>query len=139
MGDARKLTLEFWELFESGRLGDLSERIDPDCHFKMPGAEMRGREAIIGLLTAYRTAFPDLKHNERSVTEQGDSIAIELLVEGTHTGPMQTPQGTIPATGKHVTWESCDVVRVKNGKLVSWHVYHDPAPFFAALGVTPPQ
>ena len=136
MGDARRLTTEFWELFESGRLGDLSERMDADVHFKMPGFDNRGREALMGMLGAYREAFPDLKHNELSYIESGDSIAVELVAEATHTGPMHTPQGTVPATGKRVRWESCDIIRVKNGKIVSWHVYHDPSSFYAALGLT---
>lgn len=136
---AKKITDEFWALFEAGRLGELSERIDADCHFKMPGAEGRGRDMILGLLEGYRTAFPDIRHDVQSYVENGDTIAIELMVRGTHTGPMVTPDGTIPATGRQVVWDSCDYIRVKNGKVVSWHVYHDPAPFYAALGLTPPR
>jgi predicted ester cyclase len=103
----------------------------------MPGAEMRGRDGIMGLLMAYRVAFPDLSHDIQSFVENGDTVAVEVIVRGTHTGPMQTPQGTIPASGKRVTWDSCDYIKVRGGKLVSWHVYHDPASFYAALGVTP--
>src|ERR1051325_7409994 len=137
MTDNKALTDSFWNLFESNRLDELDPMIDPDCHFKRPGAELNGRAAVKQLLTAYRVAFPDLKHHVKSHVSAGDTIAIELEVTGTHTGPMQTAQGTIPATGKRVTWESCDYVRTKNGRIASWHVYHDPAPFFAALGVTP--
>jgi hypothetical protein len=50
---------------------------------------------------------------------------------------MQTPAGTVPPTGKKVVWESCDYIRVKNGKLASWHVYHDPNRFLTALGLPP--
>ena len=88
------------------------------------------------MLGAYRTGFPDLKHRVIDVVESGDTIAIELVVEATHTGPMHTPNGVIPATGKRVTWDSCDYIKVRGGKIVSWHVYHDPAAFYAALGLT---
>jgi steroid delta-isomerase-like uncharacterized protein len=135
--DPKTLTDRFWALFESGKLDELRGLIDPDCHFKMPGAEMRGADAILQLLGAYRMAFPDLRHDVRSHVANADTIAIELVVTGTHTGPMHTPQGVVPATGKRVTWDSCDYVRVRDGRLVSWHVYHDPSAFFAALGVTP--
>jgi predicted ester cyclase len=81
--------------------------------------------------------LPDLRHDVKSHVEQGDTIAIELEVTGTHTGPMHTPQGTVPATGKRVAWQSCDWVRVREGKIVSWHVYHDPTAFYAALGLAP--
>lgn len=135
MTDNKALTDRFWNRFESGRLDDLASMLDPACHFKMPGAEFRGIAALQGLLAAYREAFPDLRHTVKSHVSSGDTIALELEVTGTHTGPMQTPQGTIPATGKRVTWESCDYVRIENERIVSWHVYHDPQPFLSALGV----
>jgi ketosteroid isomerase-like protein len=48
---------------------------------------------------------------------------------------MRTPHGVVPATGKKIAWDSCDYIRVRNGRIVSWHVYHDPAPLNQALGV----
>jgi predicted ester cyclase len=107
--------------------------VDPDIHFKMPGVDARGVDALVGMLQAYRTAFPDLRHTFQSHVESGDAIAIELLVNATHTGPMVTPHGTFQATGKKVTWDSCDVIRIKNGRVIQWHVYHDPAEFNALM------
>lgn len=138
MGEARKLTDKMWEMVESGKLADLREIVDADCELKMPGAELTGVAALEQLLRGYLTAFPDLRHHVRHAIESTDGIALEIEVSGTHTGPMQTPQGTIPATGKKVVWESCDYIRTRGGKLVSWHVYHDPTPFLTALGVAPP-
>jgi ketosteroid isomerase-like protein len=48
-----------------------------------------------------------------------------------------TPQGSFPATGKKFVWDSCDVVRVRNGKVFTWHVYHDMVPFLMGLGALP--
>jgi ketosteroid isomerase-like protein len=76
-----------------------------------------------------------LRHHVRHVVEASDFVVLELEVTGTHTGPMQTPQGTVPATGKKVIWDSCDVVQVRGGKIASWHVYHDTMPMLTALGV----
>jgi ketosteroid isomerase-like protein len=135
MKSAKQIVEQFWAHFESGNFAALTDSIDADCHFRMPGMEVRDRNALLGMLTAYHTAFPDMRHRALHSVESGDTVAIELTVEGTHTGPMQTPQGTIPATGRKVTWESCDYVRIRDGKIFSWHVYHDPTPFFAALGV----
>ena len=137
MGDAKKLTDKIWQLMESNRLDAIAEVIDADCHFKMPGMEFSRVAAMKQMLTGYLTAFPDLSHRIKHHVESGDAIALELDVTGTHTGPMQTPQGTVAATGKKVVWESCDYVRVKDGKIVSWHVYHDSLPVLAALGLMP--
>ena len=137
MTQAKQLTDRFWQLFESNQIEALAAVIDADCHFKMPGMELRGSEAVQQMLSGYRMAFPDLRHAVKGYIESGDAVAVELEVTGTHNGPMQTPQGTVPATGKKVVWESCDLVRVKNGKIVSWHVYHDTVPFLTALGILP--
>jgi steroid delta-isomerase-like uncharacterized protein len=137
MTQAKELTDRFWQLFESNQFDALMTMIDPDCHFKMPGMDLHGREALKQMLTGYRVAFPDLRHTVKGHVESGDTIAVELSVAGTHTGPMQTPQGTVPATGKKIVWESCDVVRVRDGKIISWHVYHDSLPFMTQLGLIP--
>ncbi len=139
MADLKQLTDGFWQLFESNQLDEAAKQMDPDCQFKMPGMELRGRDALKQMLAGYRAAFPDMKHTVKSFVESGDIIAIELEIQGTHTGPMQMPQGTIAATGKKLVWESCDYIRVKNGKIISWHAYYDSLPFLTALGVIPSQ
>jgi ketosteroid isomerase-like protein len=48
---------------------------------------------------------------------------------------MHTPAGVVAATGKAIRWDSCDFLRVRDGRFVSWHVYHDPMPFLGALGL----
>jgi ketosteroid isomerase-like protein len=134
MGEAKRLTDRVWQIIENNELDKLPEVVGPDCHFKMPGMEFRGVAPLKQALAAYLTAFPDLKHHVNHEIESGDTIAVELTATGTHTGPMQTPQGSVPATGKKVVWESCDYIQVKGGKMVSWHVYHDSMPFLTALG-----
>ena len=137
MSDAnKKLTDRFWAAFESGDWSTIGSLVDDDIHWKMPGMEMRGAAPLLEMLHTYRLAFPDLRHEVQSSVESGDTIAIELFVRGTHTGPMQTPKGVVPATGKSVVWDSCDYIKTRNGKIVSWHVYHDPTPFLAALAPT---
>jgi predicted ester cyclase len=134
MNDSKNVVDRVWKIVEAKQLDRLGEVIDGDCHFKMPGMEVRGVAPLQQLLGAYLAGFPDLRHVEQHAVASGDTVAIELQVSGTHTGPMPTPQGIVPPTGKRVVWESCDYVRVRDGKIVSWHVYHDPTPFYAALG-----
>lgn len=139
MSETKKVVERMWSAMEKNRLDEIDELLAPDCHFKMPGFELRGGAAELKpMLSAYITAFPDLKHEVKHVVESNGTIAIELNVTGTHVGPMQTPEGTIPATGKKILWESCDYVRVVNGKVVSWHAYYDNTPFLTALGLMRP-
>ncbi|HEX2735028.1 MAG TPA: nuclear transport factor 2 family protein [Polyangiaceae bacterium] len=135
MSNAKTIADRFWNLFKAGNFAELEALMHPECHFKMPGIELRDRAAVIQMLRAYITAFPDLTHDIVNFVGDDESVAEELVVTGTQTGPMQTPQGVVPPTGKRVVWESCDYIRVRQGKLTSWHVYHDPLPFLSALGL----
>lgn len=137
MSDNENKTLvdRFWAAFESGDFDTVTALLDADVHWKMPGVETRGSKPLLEMLRAYRVGFPDLRHETRSHVESGDAIAVELFVTGTHRGPMQTPQGSAPATGRKLALESCDYIRVRQGKIASWHVYHDPTPFLTAIGL----
>jgi ketosteroid isomerase-like protein len=137
MTNAKQVTDKFWQLFEAGDLDAIEPLLDPDFSFKMPGAEMRGFAAMKAMLTGYRVAFPDLSHKVKHFVESGDTVALELDVKGTHTGPMITPAGPIPPSGKQVVWESCDYIRVRGGRILSWHVYHDSSALQAALAPQP--
>lgn len=136
MTQAKSTVERLWQLLESDRIDEIASVVAPDCHIKMPGGvNMSGRAALLETLRAYRVAFPDLRHTVKGSVEAGDAIALELEITGTHTGPMQTPQGTVPATGRRVVWEACDHVRVADGLITSWHAYYDTVPFLKALGL----
>jgi ketosteroid isomerase-like protein len=127
----------FWSLFSVHRIDDIfRECIAPDCEFVMPGMpRMKGAEAIRAMFQAYARAFPDFAWTSLHGIEQGDTFAGEAKYSGTHRAPLATPQGEIPPTGKVVTWQSADIVRISDGKIVSWHVYNDPLAIMAQLGV----
>jgi ketosteroid isomerase-like protein len=52
-------------------------------------------------------------------------------------GELRGPQGDIPATGRPVLWESADYLRVRDGKIASWHVYTDTMAMLVQLGLAP--
>lgn len=63
-----------------------------------------------------------------AVTNQvasGDQVASECRFTGTHTGPLVTPQGEVPPTGRTVDITICEVWTINNGKLASLRNYQD--------------
>ena len=137
MEQHRKLVEKLWLAMENGDIDQLASVTTPDVEFRMPGATLRGLAELKGLRQMWWTAFPDLKHEILNFVESGDSFACEIHVSGTHSGPMQTPKGTIPATGKKVLFESCDYLRFRDGKVASWHAYTDMLSFQQQLGLMP--
>jgi predicted ester cyclase len=61
---------------------------------------------------------------------------LELTWKGTHQGPLQTPQGSIAATGKRIEVRACAVVQIAGEKARSQRHYFDMATLLQQLGVT---
>lgn len=82
-----------------------------------PGPE--GVKMIAGM---FLTAFPDLKVDIEIDIAEDDMVGGRLRQRGTHSGPMVSPQGTIPATGKPVNFTEVAMMRIADGKVVrSWY------------------
>jgi predicted ester cyclase len=65
----------------------------------------------------------------------GDVVVVEFTGRGTHTGPLVTSMGEIPATGRSLTLKLCDVVEFKDGKVASQRTYFDTGSMMAQLGL----
>ena len=77
------------------------------------------REAI-GLLTALKTAFPDLRFDIQNVTVNGDRATVQAVWSGTNTGALSMPfpgMQNIPPTGKQVSVKDAYMVTVEGDKV----------------------
>jgi predicted ester cyclase len=96
-------------------------------------ATVHGMEAFIGHAQGFAQAFPDSRLEVHALIEAGDRVVVEGAYTGTHTGPLASPQGTIPATALPY----CEMFEVSAGRIVSKHVYYDQMTFAAQLGLLP--
>jgi predicted ester cyclase len=111
----------------------------PDVEFVLPGGiSLHGREQVRQYTEALWNAFPDgsLRFGKQVLT--GDAAATEVVFTGTHTGPMLSPSGEIPPTGRRVTLRSASVLEIKDGLIASEHVYLDQLEMMGQLGLMPP-
>lgn len=93
---------------------------------EVPSGEVfRGPSGFIREYTAWTRAFPDGRVEITNLIDAGDWIVVENVVRGTNTGPMLGPDGEIPATGKFVEVKLCDVMRLRDGKVVEGRSYFD--------------
>ena len=60
-------------------------------------------------------------------------IVVELLIEGTHTGPMNG----IEPTGKAVAFRDVTILRLRDGKIIEQSGLSDYLTMFQQLGVIP--
>ncbi|NLS20733.1 nuclear transport factor 2 family protein [Rhizobium sp. P40RR-XXII] len=83
----------------------------------------------------YATAFHDMHRELGNFYVTDDVVIVELTLNGTHTGPLALPAGTIPATGKEMHAPCCDVFHLKDGKVTSFHCYTAATIIMGQLGV----
>ena len=90
------------------------------------------REALQRL----QATFPDFELHTVRTFGQGEWVAAEYTMTGTHEGPLAVPGGQdIPPTHKSVSIPVSTQVRFVDGKIVEEHIYFDRATMLAQLGV----
>src|SRR6266436_5772249 len=102
------------------------------------GVTYRGPDGPTGLgktVEVYAKAFPDMHRQLYRFFSVGDVVVVELSLQGTHKGPLPTPMGILPPTGKRMDAPCCDVFRIVNGKIQSFDCYPSGTVIFAQLGV----
>lgn len=83
----------------------------------------------------YGTAFADMHRELYNMWHVGNTVFVRLALQGTHTGPLETPFGTIPSTGKKMDAPCVDIFELENGKIKKFDCYPEGSIILTQLGV----
>jgi steroid delta-isomerase-like uncharacterized protein len=97
--------------------------------------KLEGPEQVIEAWKGWATAFPDSKATFHSAHVAGNVVVIEITWTGTHTGPMATPDGEIPATGNSLEMRGVIVGEISDGKVAKQTQYFDMMTMMTQLGL----
>lgn len=122
---------------DEGDLDGYADGFAEDGEFRHPAATVRGRAAIREFMATYAEAFPDGRHEITTMVEGDGVVAMEGTYAGTHTGPMRSPDGVIPPTGRTVELHWAGLAHMRGGLVVSLHGYYDQLAFLSQLGLVP--
>lgn len=95
----------------------------------------KGVDEVLTNWKGWATAIPDSRATFRSEMASGNTAVLEVTWSGTHNGPLQTPNGEIPATGKKIELRACQVVEVANDRVKSIRQYFDMGTLLEQIGV----
>jgi steroid delta-isomerase-like uncharacterized protein len=137
MAEAREISDRYTDLINAHDAEAIGALYADDGVFTDPTGEYRGREAIVQYWQGFFQAFPDLGSGDEFEAESDDTAIQEWWASGTNQGPLETPEGTIPATGKRMTIRGCDAMTVRSGRITSHRVYYDQLAFLTQLGLVP--
>lgn len=121
-------------------MNDRNSDADPwaaDAQMVAPGAEVSGRDEVIGFLGVFQEAFPDLRLEVEQLLTDGTAAAAEGTLTGTHDGVLHTPAGDVPPTGRSVKFRWAAVYATEGDTLKSEHLYFDQMHFLGQLGLLP--
>ena len=99
------------------------------------GRKVEGADAAIVLWKGWAEAFPDSKATFHGALASGNGVVLEVTWKGIHKGPLQTPKGSIPATGKPIEIRACIVAELAGDKVKLQRQYFDMATLLQQIGV----
>ena len=97
------------------------------------GQRQDGPEAGLALGQMWASALPDGKIEVQSIHAAGDIAIVEFIGRGTHKGHLM---GIAP-TGRQITIPVCNVIEVRDGKIIAEREYMDMLHMMQQLGVAP--
>ena len=98
--------------------------------------KVQGADETIAIWQGWATALPDSRATFHRELASGNMVVLEHTWNGTHSGPLEMPTGTIPATGKRIDVRACAVLEIVGDKAALLRHYFDMATLLQQLGVT---
>ncbi|MCY3578205.1 MAG: ester cyclase [bacterium] len=109
------------DIVNGGQVELLEEVLADDFVAHGVGSGPAGADGMRGLITTWRTAFPDWQDHIDEIVAEGDLVVLKITARGTHDGPLLG----IDPTGEAVQWGMIEMVRVADGKITEQWGYSD--------------
>jgi ketosteroid isomerase-like protein len=99
------------------------------------GVTYQGPKELPFTVQNYAAAFPDMHRELFRFYEDGNIVAVQLALQGTHLGPLDLPVGVIPPTGKRMDAPCADVFEIIDGKIKRFDCYPSATIVMTQLGI----
>ena len=138
MADNADLARRIYEAWNKRKFDEIADAVAPDGTLTVVGSgeTFSGQEGSRQYNAGWADAFPDGRVTVDNVVASGDRVVVEFHGEGTHTGPLRTGMGEIPATGRPLLLRLCDVYEFADGKVKAQRTYFDTGSMMAQLGLS---
>ncbi|MEV0910879.1 nuclear transport factor 2 family protein [Streptomyces hokutonensis] len=101
----------------------------------VPGVAYRGK-ALGSVLPYMKSLFSNVHRDLKRITVNGDTISIELSIQGTFDGQLQAPTGDfVKGKGQKVDAPTADFWYLKNGKVEKFDCFVGYSKMYSDMGV----
>ena len=134
-----KIAREQVDAFSTGDWERVRAGLASDSRYDELGTERKidGPEKIVELFKGWKQAFPDAVGTVTSAFASGDKAVLEVTWKGTHTGPLETAEGTIPASGKRQETPAAFFFTFEGDKVKESRHYFDSMTLLKQIGAQP--
>jgi steroid delta-isomerase-like uncharacterized protein len=138
MTEVKDTAARFVAAFNAKDEKTLNELHASDIKFSAPGGfKATNAYEATSYAKRWQKGFPDGKMTVRNEIVSAPWIVQEVTMEGTNTGPLEGPMGTVQPTHKHVVGKGVQVFKVENGKITEVRIYFDLLDQMTQLGLIP--
>ena len=137
--DAIRIARENIEGFNAGDWRRVKATLAPDSVYDELGTQRRvqGADEVVQALQGWKQAMPDAKGTITSALASGNTATLEITWEGTQTGPLVGPGGTIPASGKRQVTRAAFIATIQGDQIKESHHYFDMMALLQQIGAAP--
>ena len=134
-----KLARKQVDAFNSGDWEQMQALLASDSHYDELGTQRKveGSEKIVELFKGWKTAFPDAAGTVTSAVASGTTAVLEVTWKGTQTGPLETAEGTIPASGMRQETPAAFFFAFQGSKIKESRQYFDSLTLLKQVGAQP--
>ena len=137
--DPIRVARENIEAFNAGDWQRVKATLAPDSVYDEVGTQrrLRGADEIVQALQGWKQAMPDAKGTITNAIASGNTVTQEITWEGTQTGPLMGPGGSLPASGKRQVTRAAWIATVQGDKIKESRHYFDMMSLLQQIGAAP--
>lgn len=96
----------------------------------------KGPEGFRQFLELRKSISSDVKYDVTNIVSCEDTVAAEYGLKGKNDGKYPFPGGDeFPPSGKNINLKCCDLIKIHNGKVISWKSYTDLVTVMRQIGI----
>jgi steroid delta-isomerase-like uncharacterized protein len=137
--DLRWATTDLIDAFSAADWDRLQGHLSPEVRYTETGTgrQVDGAGAYVQLCQGWKEAFPDATGTVSNAVTGDDTAVLEIRWQGTHTGPLETPAGAVPASGNRIAVEASFWARYEGDRIEEIHHHLDVLALLQQIGALP--
>ena len=141
MADLTSIAREAVDAFNASDWERSKAIVTSDYVYNELGTQRRilGPEAVVEAMKGWKAAMSDAAGTVTNASASGNTVTLEITWEATHDGPLESPMGTIPASGKRQVTQAAWVFDFEGDKIKESRHYFDMVTLLVQIGAMPGQ